>query len=213
MIPVQLQPEPSDFNSKVRIPGSKFLQTNPSLTGRDAWKNREYWQKSLEDLYNAYNHICSYTAIWIQSPPEGQRSVDHFVPKSHDPSQAYEWSNFRLTSVRMNTWKDIHQDILDPFQIGNDWFFLNFFSLEIHPNPDLTWEQQEAILATTKRLKLNEKDCIKTRQNWLNDYCFSHKSLGFLEKRAPFIAHELKRQGYTQKIIDVWERAQASKAT
>jgi hypothetical protein len=206
MIPVQLQPEPADFDQKVRVPGRKFLQTNPNLIGKNAWKNREYWQKSLVDLYDAYNHVCAYTAVWIQSPPQGQRSVDHFIPKSSVPSQAYEWPNFRLTSVRMNTWKSTHQDILDPFQIGTDWFLLNFSSLEVTPNPSLTREQQNAIVATTKRLKLNESDCVKARQIWLDDYCL-HKNLDFLERRAPFIAYELKRQGYTQKIIDIWQRA------
>jgi hypothetical protein len=177
------------------------------LTGKDAWKNREYWQKSLEDLYDAYHHICAYTGIWISRPPNGQRSVDHFIPKKNAPTQAYEWSKFRLTSHRMNVWKDVHQDILDPFRISDDLFLIDFLSLEIKPNPSIPLELQSPVLITIERLKLNKQDCIRSREDWLNAYC-ENQCFPYLERRAPFIAYELKRQGLTQKIIDSWIRSQ-----
>ena len=159
MMPVQQQPEPADFGKRVRTLGKKFLDTNPNLNGKDAWKNKEYWrdEKSFNDLCDAYNNLCAYTGIWIPIPPNGSRSVDHFIPKSIVPEQAYEWSNFRLTSQRMNTWKGIHQDILDPFQIDDNLFFLDFLLLEVKPNPRLSQELQSAILTTTERLKLNRR--------------------------------------------------------
>jgi hypothetical protein len=205
MIPVQQQPEPVDFDKKVRIPGNKFLQSKPVLKGKNVWKNHEDWQKSLEDLYTAYSHICAYTATWIPKP-EGTPTVDHFVPKSVTPEKAYEWSNFRLTSHRVNTWKGTHQDILDPFKIGVGWFEIDFSLLEIKPSPKLESELQVAVLTTIERLKLNGFECIRSRENWLRDYCM-HGNLECLKRRAPFIAYELKRQNLTQKVIEIWGRA------
>ncbi len=59
MIPVKQQPEPTDFESKVRSKGVGFLQTVPRPK---TWDNREYWRESLKDLYGAYNQVCAYSA-------------------------------------------------------------------------------------------------------------------------------------------------------
>ena len=52
MIPVEEQPEPADFSPRVREPGDAFLKQVPRPAN---WKNREYWQRALADLYEAYD--------------------------------------------------------------------------------------------------------------------------------------------------------------
>ena len=58
MIPVKPQPEPDDFDEKVRQPGLAFLSQVPNPKTED-WKNYDYWRRSLPDLYTSYNKICA----------------------------------------------------------------------------------------------------------------------------------------------------------
>lgn len=124
MIRVQEQPEPADFNTKVRIPGNVYLLTNPNPTNKQFKKHRK-WSNVLDDLYSAYSGICAYSASWI-SPAQSDPTVDHYLPKQKYPQQAYEWSNFRLCNPKMNRYKDNHEDVLDPFDIQNGWFVIDF---------------------------------------------------------------------------------------
>ncbi len=115
MIPVQPQPEPDDFEEKVRKKGLAFLQKVPNPKTED-FKNRDYWCKSLLELYNSYHKICAYSAQWIPYDT-GNPSVDYFIPKSEKPELAYEWSNFRLTCSRMNSEKGTYLDVIESFFI------------------------------------------------------------------------------------------------
>ena len=200
VIPIQLQLEPPDFAQKVRDPGLKFLAGVPTPQGKDAWKSRDYWRKALNDLYVAYGHICAYTAIWIPKPA-GIPTVDHFIPKSIDPGKAYEWSNFRLACHTVNTWKASYQDVLDPFHLGDNWFVIDFYLLEVKPNLNLDSEVQEKVCATISRLRLNGPECRGNRENWFNEYCSGNITFNYLKRRAPFIAYELERQKLAHTII------------
>ena len=197
MIPIRQQPEPTDFESKVRSKGVAFLQTVPRPK---TWDNREYWRESLKDLYGAYNQICAYSAQWIPWI-EGSPTVDHFIPKSVKPELAYEWSNFRLSCLKMNARKRDFQDVLDPFQIEIDWFILDFPSLLIKVSPVLEEPVKSQVRNTIKRLKLNDDDdCVKHRQDWLIQYCKGKITFEFLKETAPFIAYELERQNLVESI-------------
>jgi hypothetical protein len=200
VIPVQEQPEPTDFAQKVRKPGAAFLQKVFHPTN---WDNREYWQNALPALYQAYAGICAYSAHWIQYD-EGAATVDHFIPKSVAPQLAYEWSNYRLASRTMNIRKGDHQDVLDPFTLEPSWFMLDFPSLLIKPKPTLSAIQKEQVIATVKRLKLNDDDtCVKARLHWILPFCMGHISFEFLRRHAPFIAYELQRQDLVDKISSI----------
>lgn len=200
MIPVKPQPEPADFEKKVRSKGVVFLQ---SVTQLKAWDNREYWRECLKDLYGAYNQVCAYSAQWIP-PIEGSSTVDHFIPKSVKPELAYEWSNFRLSCLKMNARKRDFQDVLDPFQMKPGWFTLNFPSLLVKPNPDLEESIKSQVRSTIKRLKLNDDDvCVKHRQDWLMRYCEEKFKFEFLKETAPFIAYELERQNLVDSIATI----------
>lgn len=211
MIPVKQQPEPKNFAQKVTKKAHSFLSENPSPTRKEISK-RPYWRNVLDDLYKAYNKVCAYSALWC---PRDMVTVDHYIPihvlKNNNPKLAYDWSNFRLASRSMNSEKHIFQDVLDPFHVESGWFVMDFPSLIIKSGSNLSPSQMEKVEATINRLKLNEKEkYMEYRREILCDYCelcnqydniepvFNH-----LEKRAPFIAFELKRQGLTKRIVNL----------
>ena len=199
MIPVACQPEPDDFDELVRTPGKKFLKklSNSKPKSRQ-WEKQNHWKHSLPHLYKAYNGMCAYIARWI---PRGDNpNVDHFIPKSVRSDLAYEWSNYRLACPLINTLKKDFQDILDPFTIDNDWFFLDFPSLLMRPNPGLPNQVQQQIWTTIRRLKLNESPFVEDRSDWLEPYCRGIENFSALKRYASFIAYELERQGLVESI-------------
>lgn len=199
MIPVQAQPQPTDFDEKVAKPGARYL----SATSRPVnWRNREYWRAIIPELYTIYDGVCAYCAEWISSST-GVSTVDHFVPKSVSPNLAYEWGNFRLACLKLNSWKGDYQDVLDPFLLQPDWFVLEFPSLLIKPHADLAPHQREQVETTIKRLRLNADDgCVRARLRWIKDYC-RNKDYELLSDYAPFIAYELRRQDLLDDIVTV----------
>ena len=193
MIPIQLQPEPEDFFERVKKDGRKFLSENPQPTSKE-WKGKEYWQRSLPNMRQAYRKICAYCCHWIPHST-GNHSIDHFIPKSQKPNLAYDWANFRYVSARFNSRKGT-KTILDPFEILNESFIIDFKSFLIHPNSNLLPEEKKAARETIKRLKLNsDDDLVKERQTYFLDYQAGEISFEHLVKRAPFIAYEILRQG------------------
>lgn len=198
MIPVACQPEPDTFDKLVRTPGKQFLNrlSNTKPTFKQ-WKNQNHWKHILPHLYKAHKGICAYSAHWI---PRGDNpNVDHFIPKSARPDLAYEWSNYRLACPRINILKKDFQDVLDPFTIGDNWFFLDFPSLLMRPNPELPNQVQQRIWATIERLQLNESIFVDDRSHWLERYC-QGEDFSALKKDAPFIAYELERQKLVKEI-------------
>lgn len=203
MIPVVPQPEPPEFEVKVRRRGKTYLERVPSPTTKD-FETHAYWQgECLQWLCDAYGRICAYFALWI--PPDvGSPTVDHFKSKVKHPLLAYEWSNYRLSSKTANERKGDAEDVLDPFNIGQNWFLLVFPGLEIIPNRELDDTTQQQVKRTIERLKLNDQKRLKSRAGWVERYC---KGCPFelFRKDAPFIAHELERQGLVERIKEMWE--------
>ena len=204
MIPVQPQPEPQDFDMLVRGPGAAFLARVPHPIGKQ-WDGREYWRGALHHMRTAYRGVCAYCAHWI-APDTGSHTIDHFLPKSSRPDLAYEWSNFRYASLKLNGRKG-EQLILDPFQLVLGWFFLDFPSLLVKPNSSLGPDERQAVSHTIDVLKLNEDDsCVEARQGWVLAFCSGEISFAHLSTRAPFIACELQRQKLVEKIAIVMSR-------
>ena len=193
MIRVQEQPEPSDFEERVRRAGRRFLGDNPRPSAR-AVAARPYWLRAAKQLYNAYGGICAYTCHWIAFDT-GSRTVEHFVPKSTTPALAYEWSNFRLVCGRLNSRKRCHQDVLDPFAIENGVFSIKFPFMTIRPSAGLPAELAAQARSTMTRLRLNDETCITARLSWIREYCAGHIDLDYLRRHAPFIHREIHRQG------------------
>lgn len=193
MIPVQPQPEPESFSDRVRMPGAAFLSNLPNPTAKQ-WVRKEYWRKALPDMRTSYHGICAYSALWISSVTGGH-SIDHFVPRALRPDLAYEWTNFRYASSKLNARKGT-QSILDPFQVEPDSFTLDFDSFLVKPSSHLASEQKTAVQHTINVLKLNDDEaCVELRQDYVTWFRTGDITFAHLERRAPFIAYELQRQG------------------
>ncbi|MEP7137131.1 MAG: hypothetical protein ABI904_19565 [Chloroflexota bacterium] len=201
MIPIRPQAEPNDFNGKVRQPGQIFLANKPNPKNNE-WKGKDYWRICIPDLYELYGGICAYSAQWI--PLEtGVATVDHFEPKAVFPHLAYEWTNFRLASSKLNSRKGSTRDVIDPFTLSNESFQLDFPSLLMKPNPALSDDEKTTLLKTIDRLKLNFESGIRSRLRWVRDYSANEINFDYLQKNAPFIAYELERQGLRETIKEI----------
>ena len=198
MVPVVPQPEPSHFTSRVRTPGRGFLRTTPKPTARQ-WASHAYWKRVLTDLHGRYGQICAYSCHWI--PCTDGRSVEHFRPKSRRSRLAYEWSNFRLVFGVLNGCKGDREDLLDPFDVKDGWFEIQFPSLLVRPGPTAPRHRLQQIRDTIDALRLNDDDkCLKDRLQYLRAYCIGRTTLEHLEERAPFLAGELRRQNLVTRI-------------
>lgn len=150
-----------------------------------------YWRKITDELHGAYSGICAYTCMHLA----GTGSVDHFEPKKTDPMLAYEWSNYRLSSDRANSFKGENTGILDPFQIKSQWFELVFPACLVAPGKNLPQSCLRAAERTIELLKLNDDDqLVQERCDLIVCLRDGIVQLEFLERRYPFIAVELKRQ-------------------
>lgn len=196
LIPVTPQPEPRAFNAMIRKPGQKFLRKVPHPNQKQ-FHSHQYWKESLPELRRAYSEVCAYCACWI---PFDQGSVDHFIPRSVDPGLAYEWSNFRLAQERINSNKGDSTDVLDPFHIQVGWFVLDCASFFVKPNAGLNPQVERAVNTTIQVLQLNADTFVRLRYNVLREYSHGNWTLDFLERRYPFVASELKRQGLVESI-------------
>lgn len=219
MMPVQPAPEPDSFDASVRGPGLRAIAELagrkpkvPRTKGRPFKKlvDREeeipphslptYWTKALDDLMDRYGQLCAYSCFRIH-PVTGAGSVDHFAAKSTSWDQVYEWLNYRLCCSRLNARKNNFGDVLDPFEVEDDWFHLELVGFQVIPAPGLAKEILDRVQATIDRLDLNdfrrfrEEDAV---HYWEKDY-----SLRTLKKESPFVARELYRQGRLNEG-DVW---------
>ncbi len=126
--------------------------------------------------------------------------MDHFEPKSIDPEMAYEWKNFRLAQKRINSNKGDSKEVLDPFHIQEGWFILDFDSFYVKPNFGLRTEVERNVLNTIEILKLNSDTFVHLRKTVLSEYSTGDFTMNFLERRYPFLALELKRQGLVESF-------------
>lgn len=209
MIRVKPAPEPSSFDSRVRIPGHRAIsemvgersdrKTKPRF--KKIKDKREdlpsdsfppYWTEALEDLMQAYDQVCAYSCFRIH-PVTGGRSVDHFAAKSRKWDKVYEWDNYRLACSRLNSRKNDFGDVLDPFKIVDGWFQLELVGFQVRPDPTLKTSIRDRVQRTIDRLKLDEFR--HSRERDAEYYWAGEVSLRVLTEESPFVAKELRRQG------------------
>lgn len=196
LIPVQEQPEPANFDQLVRKRGERFLRAVPHPKAAQ-FKNHEYWRKALPELRASYSDICAYCSCWI---PFGRGTLDHFEPKSANPSRAYEWSNFRLAQEKINNSKGESTDVLDPFHIDPGWFQLDFSSMYVKADRASAVQVRRAVNRTINVLQLNSNALQSLRYSIVKEYSDGAITIEFLDRRYPFIAAELRRQGIEDSI-------------
>ncbi|MDR3109775.1 MAG: hypothetical protein LBU65_08820 [Planctomycetaceae bacterium] len=197
MIPIPRQMEPDGFDRDVRQKGMQWLRQHniPLNTApSDASELPPYWQKYNERLYDAYNGICSYLAFYFEFI-SGASTTDHFIAKSRNAGDTYEWDNYRLACLGANQRKNKYDDVLDPFTMQPETFYLNLLSGEIAVNPSIQDDGYKRTAETTiKRLDLNSPRHKQMRIRHFDEYR-RHKIENILEHYNPFVYYEVKRQG------------------
>ncbi|MCB9654086.1 MAG: hypothetical protein H6729_08165 [Deltaproteobacteria bacterium] len=215
MVPVALAPVPPEFDEKVRQPGlnaiAEMVGKPLPYPGKSRKKhskivNQEsdipakafppYWRDVLPEMLSAYERRCAYLAMYIHSATGGP-TVDHVVPKSRAWRQVYDWSNYCLCAAIINSKKGALLTLVNPFTVGPDWFTLNLYTAQVERGataPRAEWKRIDATLPV-----LNHRLCIEERKEYLDCYRRGPGLCGiditYLERRAPFIAGELRRQG------------------
>lgn len=195
MIPVALQPEPEDFDRKVRQPGRDWLTTHGlafDAAPPSASALPNYWTRSNKQLWVAYAGVCAYLAIYFEWAT-GAASTDHFVAKSRAAGDAYEWNNYRLSCLGPNRNKGRYDDLLDPVGLPSETFILNLASGEIRPNPSLNADRKNAAAKTIKRLKLDSPEHNAMRAKHFGRY-LRGKDEEALRELSPFVWYEARRQ-------------------
>ena len=205
MIPVQRKPPPAGFKIKVYDPGQKWLNDHgyplhgpipKDKNGKDEFDLFPYWRACLDDLHRRYRGVCAYVSIYIHRVT-GARSADHFIAKSTRIEHAYRWRNLRLASAKINGRKGVFADILDPFQIQPETFFLDLVTGEIYPNPGRPRDLQDKARITIDRLGLDDAACRAARAEYFDDYCKRDISDRHLRRMCPFVWYEVHRQKMT----------------
>lgn len=197
MIPVTPKPEPADFDSRVRKRGLSYLKENGFSLSQPLPPKADiypYWRNCLTDLHQAYGGICAYIGVYFERVMGGG-SVDHFIAqKSADAGMAYEWSNYRLACTTMNSRKREYSNVLDPFLLKPDWFWLELTTGHIYPSSQLKPDEEKSVKETIERLGLDDALCRDLRSRWYQDYCQNNISEEYLKDKSPFIWHEANRQ-------------------
>lgn len=215
MIQVKPAGEPDTFDARVRRRGfdaiARLVGEAPSHTRRGRKPKRTFasrdqipaeafpalWREALPDLRDAYGNLCAYLALYIHHAT-GNASVDHFVPKTKDWRLVYEWSNYRLCASLINGHRSDREIAHDPFSIEPGLFALEFTDYQVIPGPAARERTSDAVMNTIDRLGLNQRECRKAREEYVAAYCNGPPKgieLPWLERHAPFVAQELRRQG------------------
>lgn len=196
MIPVSLQPEPVDFDVKVRQKGLAWLANKGIALAAAPPKASalpNYWSPSNKQLWNAYSGVCAYLAIYFEWAT-GASSTDHFVAKSKHAGDAYEWDNYRLSCLGANRNKNKFDDVLDPIGLAHDNFVLNLATGGIKPSSHLSLADKVAARKTIVRLKLDSAEHKQMRARHYSQY-LQHRHLDTLKFYSPFVWYEANRQG------------------
>jgi hypothetical protein len=187
VIHVEPQPEPPDFDAKVRQPGRAELASQEG-------ELRPHWQHCAIQLWEAYRGVCAYSSLYIPRGT-GARSVDHLLPKSKRRELTYEWSNYRLACIRMNSRKNDLEEVLDPFKVEDGWFALELSTLQVIPGEGLLGQMRQRVQDTIDRLDLNDDEFIQARAAHYEAFRSGEVQFRHIRKHCPFLAKELVRQG------------------
>ncbi len=185
MLRCTLAPEPDDFDPLARQKGNEWLKLNPGKLPKDLWS---VFKPQLEA---AFDDRCAYTAMHI---PSGIGTVDHYLSKHNYPGLAYEWSNYRHATGRVNGCKgNLDDQILDPFVIEDDWFAIQIPDLQLVLTDKIPAELRDQALFTIEKLQLQNSDWIlRQRSRYYNGYLEGWITMSQLEVDAPMIARAIR---------------------
>lgn len=188
MIPVERKPEPISFDLLVRQPGQILLARHNPQRSKDF---EPYWSQIKKDLHVAYDNLCAYTCIYL---PSLEGTVDHFLPKSKYPRLAYEWDNYRLALAIVNQNKSDSTGLLDPFEIEENWFALDFPTCYVVIGNQMPNHLRDKAKETIEILKLNRNHFVDSRLNIVKIFWNKELDWRTMQQKYPFLASELGRQ-------------------
>lgn len=173
-------PEPEGFDVEVRQRGREWLAGNSTNA-----RPRPLWSPYLPHLAAGFRHLCGYSAMHLEDG-----TVDHYQSCATHRALAYEWTNYRFTSARMNSIKGTADDrVLDPFEVGDDWFDILLPSLQMVPTARVPAEHRERVAFTLRRLGLRDGEGIlRRRRAWYEQFLAGALSLDGLRQHAPLVA-------------------------
>ncbi|MCI0464116.1 MAG: hypothetical protein L0Z62_44855 [Gemmataceae bacterium] len=176
-------PEPPTFDAECRQPGNAWWKAHPQ-----AERPRDYWSAFKPALASAFRQLCAYTAVY---EPVG--TVDHFLSWEQG-GPAYDWSNFRFAAQWINSSKKtIDRQVLDPFQVQDDWFEILLPSLQLRLTDAVPKALRKKAEFTLERLHLRDDErVLRTRQSWLEQFCLCEITLAGLARRAPLLARAVE---------------------
>ena len=180
-------PEPPTFDEKARKPGDDWLASNSN-----AKRPKDFWSAFRGDLATGFRDLCAYSAMY---EPVG--TVDHFISWNEDHSKAYDWSNYRYASGWINSSKknEPSQKLIDPFEVGDDWFEIHLPSLQLLISSAIPDEYRERAEYVLTRLHLRDDERVmRQRQRWMEMYETNKIDIDGLEEMAPLIARAIRRR-------------------
>ena len=215
MIPVTPAPAPVDFDERVRQKGldaiAELVGETPASVRRGRKRNKvastratipaacfpPFWRDVLPDMLESYKRTCAYLALYIEHAT-GSPSVDHVTPKSKSWDKVYEWSNYRLAAALINSKKNKLDLALDPFTIDDGLFALELVEFQVTAGVAATADLRARVDDSIRVLGLNSVECCAARREYVAGYDDGPGQGGidlpYLERRAPFVARELRRQ-------------------
>jgi hypothetical protein len=188
VIRVERAPEPPDFDERVRGPGNTWLAKG------SAANMPSYWRDAARPLREAFGGRCGYTAMYLAT----SGTVDHFVSRNENRALAYEWTNLRHADSSINSSKsNLRADqVLDPFEVGDDWFEIRLPQCEMFLTERCPPEYRERAQTMLGRLKLGKgENIVEVRQEWYQTYLTGEMTLDGLERKAPLIARAVRKAG------------------
>lgn len=191
MMKFVLADEPDGFDERVRRKGNDWLTANPSATSS---KYPSYWSEFKPQLAEAFHCLCGYT---IMRTKLENADVEHYISKDTDSSKAYEWSNYRYSCLNINRYyKKNHDDnILDPFEVENDWFELLLPDCQLVLTDKVPPDKLSRAEFTLEQLQLQRGEwLIRERQYLFFAYTDGEITLDYLEREAPLLARAIEKR-------------------
>lgn len=185
MIRVEPVSEPESFDAEVRRKGKAWLEEHP--TGRPP----ALWIPYSSDLEAGFHGRCGYAAMKLVDG-----TVDHYRSCTNHRHLAFEWQNYRFASARINSVKGAADDrVLDPFEVGDDWFEIQLPSLQMIATDRIPPEQRDRADFTLDRLKLRAgPQLIRQRSSWYSAFLKGGLSLAGLYTFTPMIARAVEKR-------------------
>lgn len=189
MIRVPKTKAPPRFNELVFRPGREWLAKHP---GKKVGLP-PHWLKVKEHVVAAFHGRCAYTAMWLSHDGD----IDHFVSIDEDRNKAYRWSNLRYSSGWLNGSKQglRASQILDPFDVEDDWFELEIPSLHLHVTAACPIVVRSRAEFMVSRLHLRDgEQVMRSRRAFYAQYRSGRATLAYLDDLAPLIARAIRKQ-------------------